>query len=276
MPARPRELTPDRGARHLFGAKMRTHRERAGMSLDGLSDVVNVSRSHLSRIETAEAMPPPSLPPMLDAAFGTDGIFEELFVLAGKEIHDDEFRLRMGLEARARLIEEYIGQMVPGLVQTEDYARAQFETFNPRATREEIENLVTARMSRQVRLQADDAPDLSLILDEAALRRGFGGPEAMQAQLARLAELTFTRTTVIQVVPFELGGHALVGGSLTLLTLDNGTKVAYEEGISTGMLLEDPNTVAAHQRRYDRLSKCALSPSDSAAFIRSVMEALPT
>src|SRR4051812_16290342 len=75
MAPRPRELTPDRSARHLFGAKMRAYRERAAMSLEGLSDVVNISRSHLARIETAEVLPPPSLAPMLDAAFGKDGIF---------------------------------------------------------------------------------------------------------------------------------------------------------------------------------------------------------
>lgn len=132
MPARPRELTPDLSARHLFGAKMRAHRERSGISLEGLSAVVKISRSHLSRIEMAEVMPPPSLPPMLDAAFGTDGIFAELYRLASKEIHPDQFRRRMELEARSRLIEEYSGQIVPGLVQTEDYARALFEVGTPR------------------------------------------------------------------------------------------------------------------------------------------------
>ncbi|WP_338671833.1 helix-turn-helix transcriptional regulator [Streptomyces sp. SCSIO 30461] len=276
MPARPRELTPDRSARHLFGAKMRAHRERAGMSLEGLSNVVRISRSHLSRIETAEAMPPPSLPAMLDAAFGTDGIFEELYRLASKEIHPDQFQRRMELEARAVLIEEYSPQIVPGLVQTEDYARAQFVVSNPKATRDEIEELVTARMIRHARLEADPPPDLSLILDEAVLRRAFGGPSVMHAQLVRLAEMALTPTTVIQVLPFTHGGHPLVGGSLTLMTLDDGARVAYEESITTGTLLEDLSIVAERQRAYDLLRACALSPGDSAAFIRSLMEALPT
>ncbi|MBV9022679.1 MAG: helix-turn-helix domain-containing protein [Streptomycetaceae bacterium] len=276
MPARPRELTPDRGARHLFGAKMRAYRERADMSLEGLSDIVNISRSHLSRIETAEAMPPLSLPAMLDVAFGTDGIFEELYRLASKEIHPDQFRRVMELEAGARLIEEYAGQVVPGLVQTEDYARAQFVVTNPKATQDEIEELVTARLSRQALLRADPPPEYSLILDEAVLRRGFGGPAVMRAQLVRLGELALTPTTVMQVLPFEHGGHALLGGRLTLMTMDNGARVAYEESITAGTLLEDLGIVAERQRAYDLLRACALSPGKSAAFIRSVMEELPT
>ncbi|PJE96513.1 transcriptional regulator [Streptomyces carminius] len=276
MPARPRDLTPDRGARHLFGAKMRAQRERTSMSLEGLADVVNVSRSHLSRIETAEVMPPPSLPTALDMAFETDGIFAELYRLACREIHPDQFRRRMTLEAQSRLIEEYAGQIVPGLVQTEEYARAQFTAANPKAAWEEIDELVTARMSRQALLRGASPPDHSLILDEAVLRRGFGGPAVMRAQLARLAELTLTPATVLQVLPFEHGGHALVGGSLALLTLDGGTQVVWEESITTGTLLEDMESVADRRRAYDLLRACALSPRDSAAFIRSVMEALPT
>ncbi|MFJ9615736.1 helix-turn-helix domain-containing protein [Streptomyces noursei] len=276
MPARPRELTPDRSARHLFGAKMRAYRERGAISLEGLSDVVKISRSHLSRIETAEAMPPPSLPAMLDAAFGTDGIFEELYRLASKEIHPDQYKRRMELEARARLIEEYAGQFVPGLVQTEEYIRASFAAGHPKATRDEIEELVTARMSRQALLVADSPPDLSFILDEAALRRGFGGPVVMRAQLASLAELALTPTTLVQVLPFAAGGHALSGGTLTLMTLDQGARVAYEESIWTGTLIENMDGVTKRQRAYDRVRACALSPHDSAAFIRSVMEALPT
>lgn len=276
MPARPRELTPDRSARHLFGAKMRAHRMRAGMSLEALNDVVNISRSHLARIETAEAMPPPDLPPRLDAAFGTDGIFQELYRLAAKEIHPDQFKRLMELEARAQVIREYGAQIVPGRLQTEDYARAQFRQANPWAPEDRIEELVTARMSRQSVLSSDTLMDYSAVLDEATLRRGFGGPAAMRAQLARLAELTLTQTTMIQVVPFDFGGHGLAGGTLVLMTLEDGARFAYEESITTGTLMEDLESVIKRQRVYDLLRASALSPDDSAAFIRSVMEVLPT
>ncbi|MES4902374.1 MULTISPECIES: helix-turn-helix transcriptional regulator [unclassified Streptomyces] len=276
MPARPRALTPDRSARHLFGSEMRRLREAAGMSLEALARVTSFSKSSLARFETAESMIPPELPSILDAAFGTDGIFEKLYALARKEIHPDQFRRRMELEARARIIREYACQIVPGLVQTEGYARAQFEKHNPKATPNEIDELWSARASRQVLLQADPAPDLFYILDEAVIRRHFGGPAVMRAQLARLIDLTETPTTVVQVLPFEHGGHALVGGTLTLMTLDSGSQVAYEESITTGTLLEGNEAVAFLQRSYDLLTAHALSPGDSAALIQSTMEALPT
>ncbi|MFF7023456.1 Scr1 family TA system antitoxin-like transcriptional regulator [Streptomyces klenkii] len=273
MPARPRPLTPDRSARHLFGAKMRAY--RGSMSLERLAEIVNFSKSHLARVETAESMPPPELPALLDAAFDTDGIFVELYQVARREIHPDQFRRRMELEAKARFIAEYTGQLMPGLAQTEEYARLLFRAHNPRANESEIDDLVAARMTRQALLRADDPPDYSVIIDEAVLRRGFGGPSVMRVQLARLIDLNLGPTSMMQVLPFAYGGHALMGGSMALLTLDDGTQVVWEEGATSGTLMEDFDSVATRRRYHDQLRSCALSPTDSAAFVRSVMEELP-
>lgn len=244
------------------------------MSLEGLGSVVRYSKSSLARFETAEIMIPPDLPAKLDKAFGTDGIFRKLYMLARKEIHPDQFRRVLNLETRAQVIQQYVGQIMPGLVQTEAYARALFEMHNPRTTCDEIEELVTARIGRQALLHTDPAPDLSLILDEAVLRRSYGGPLVMQAQLDRLLDLTLTPTSTVQVLPFAHGGHALAGGSLKLMTLDDGTQVAYEESISSGTLFEEKNLVASRLRAYDLLRACALSPKETAVMIRTTMEAL--
>ncbi|MFF8367821.1 Scr1 family TA system antitoxin-like transcriptional regulator [Streptomyces lydicus] len=273
--ARSKELTPDRSARHLFGAKLREYRESRGWSLEALSDRVKLSKSHLSRIEIADYMPPPELAPVLDELFETEGTFVELFALARKEIHPDQFKRRMELEERATVIREYTPQLVPGLLQTGGYARAQFVMHNPKAAPEKIEELLTARMGRQALLLAEPSPDYSVILDEAVLRRAYGGPAVMRDQLSRLVDYALTPTSYIQVLPFNHGGHALVGGSLSLWTLENGQQVAYEESITTGTLLEDKTIVSGRVRAYDLLSASALSPAESADFIRSVMEALP-
>lgn len=275
MPARPKELTPDRSARHLFGARLRRHRDLAGLSLEKLASIVNSSRSTLSRVENAEVMPPPELPALLDAAFGTDGLFQDLYDLAVCEIHPDQFQRRMKLEARARRIREVGSQIVPGLLQTEDYARAQFRVHNRRAPQEHIEELVIDRMHRQAILRGKPDADMGWVLDEACLRRIYGSPAVMRTQLARLIDLTVTATTVLQVMPFEAGPHALLGGTLSLLTLDDGTEVVYEESINTGTLLEDQGSCDRYRQSYDLLTACALSPSASADFLRSVLEALP-
>ncbi|AXK34116.1 XRE family transcriptional regulator [Streptomyces armeniacus] len=272
--ARARELTPDRSARHLFGAELRARREAAGMSLERLASVVPQSRSHLARIEVAAYMIPPELPAHLDAAFQTDGFFGKLYALARHEVHPDKYRRRMELETRARAISCYAGQLVPGLLQTEGYARALFRVSNPRASDAEIGEMVAVRMGRQTLLAADPAPHLSVVLDEATIRRPIGGPAVMREQLARLAELVDTPSSVVQVLPFEHGEHALLGGTLNLLTLDDGSTVAYEESIATGQLLEDAERVVTRSRSYDLLRSYALSPTDTAAFLGSVMEAL--
>lgn len=182
----------------------------------------------------------------------------------------------MELEARSHTVDEYAGQIVPGLVQTEEYARELFRETHPKGTQDEIEQLVTARMSRQLLLNGPSALDLFMILDEAVIRRPVGGPKAMRAQLARLIDLSDGPNTCVQVLPFSHGAHALMGGALALMTLDDKHVVAYEESIDTGTLLEDPESVSVRRRRYHLMRAYALPPRDSAALIRSVMEALPT
>ncbi|MCZ7417017.1 MULTISPECIES: helix-turn-helix domain-containing protein [unclassified Streptomyces] len=271
-PARP--LTPHRSARHLFGAEIRRHRELAGMSLERLADIVNYSKSHLARIETAEAMVPPTLPARLDAAFGSDGLFERLYGLARTEIHPDRYRRRMELEAQARVIDEYAGHLVPGLFQTEPYAHAVFRVHNDTASAEEIEEKVAARMSRQTLLHSKSLAEVSVILDEAVIRRPVGGREVMREQLRRLAVLADTPNTVMQLLPFTHGEHALLGGALTLMTLGDRSCVAYEESIDSGTLFEDEERVAARRRAYDRLRAHALSPKETAAILTAASEAL--
>ncbi|CAM5368973.1 helix-turn-helix domain-containing protein [Streptomyces abikoensis] len=273
MPARPRPLTPTRSARHLFGAKMRAY--RGSMSLERLAEIVNFSKSHLARVETADSMPPPELPALLDAQFGTDGIFSELYELARNESSPDQLARRMALEAQACVIAEYTCQVVPGLLQTAEFTRALYKIHYPRHTEDAIEEAVNRRMSRQAVFRRDNPPEYSAILDEAALHRGFGGPAVMRAQLARLIELMRTSMGVVQVLPFAYGGHPLVGGSLALFTLEDGTQVAWEESSDNGTLMEDLERVVARRSSYDLLRSCALSPSESVAFIRSVMETLP-
>ncbi|MEV6671565.1 helix-turn-helix transcriptional regulator [Streptomyces sp. NPDC051162] len=274
MPART-ELTPDRSARHLFGAKLQRYREQAGLSLEKLASIVNSSRSALSRVEHAEVMPDQDLPAKLDAAFGTDGIFVELYALAVKEIHPDQFQRLMSLEARAKRVRGLGAQIIPGLLQTKDYSRAQFQVHDPRATPERVDELIIGRMHRQAILRGKPNADLGWVLDEACLRRLYGTPDVARAQLERLAHLTYTPSTTIQVLPFSAGPHGLLNGALTLLTLEEGTEVAYEEAMTTGTLLEDQAACDQHRRAYDLLSARALSPEESADFIRSVMEALP-
>ncbi|WP_432094816.1 helix-turn-helix domain-containing protein [Streptomyces sp. bgisy100] len=264
-------LTPDRSARHFYGAEMRRHREAAQLSLVQLAKIVNSSKSGLARVETAELMPPPELSRALDAAFGTDGLFARLYDLAKREAHPDQYRRYMDFEARATDIEQYGAQVLPGLLQTPGYARA-FLGCQPDLTPEQLEERVAARMARQERLRSESPPCRWAVLDESVLRRRVGDRNCMLEQLASLLEQVDTPVSRVQVMPFDAGEHPLLGGSLTVLTLADGPAVAYEEGIEAGHLYEDPEAVKKRRRRYDVLRANALSLAESAALIRSAME----
>ncbi|MER6101077.1 helix-turn-helix transcriptional regulator [Streptomyces sp. NPDC001832] len=271
MTFKPQPLTPYLSARHYFGSEQRRHRERADLSLVQLADILNSSKSTLARIETAELMPPPDIPGRLDAAFGTDKHFHGLYELAKREIHPDQYRRYMDFESKAEVIEQYGAQALPGLLQTEEYAR-EFLRCQRDLSQEQVEQRVTARMSRQERQRSDAPPFRWAIIDEAALRRQMGSPVVMHEQLASLLAQVDTPDSNIQVMPFSAGLHSLMGGALTLLTLTDGTRVAYEEGIQAGHLYEDPDVVKKWRRQYEVLRANALSLPESALMIRTVME----
>jgi transcriptional regulator with XRE-family HTH domain len=255
----------------MFGSEMRRLREQSGMSLAQLSGIVNSSTSSLHRIETAESMIPKGLPGQLDAAFGVDGWFTNLYALASIEAHPDRYRRWMELETRARRIDGYAGHYVPGLLQTEGYARAVLASGNPA---EAVPDLLAARLDRQGIRCGDRPPFMTVVLDEAVIRRAIGGREVMREQLETLLPLVHSEISTVQVLPFHAGEHPLLGGALNLLTLDDGTVVAYEESIASGTLYEDAESIEIRRRKYDRVRANALSATDSAAALRAAMEDL--
>lgn len=216
-------------------------------------------------------MPPPDIPGRLDAAFGTDKHFHGLYELAKKEIHPDQYRRYMDFESKAEVIEQYGAQALPGLLQTEAYAR-EFLRCQKDLSLDQIEQRVAARMSRQERQRSSTPPFRWAIIDEAALRRQMGSPVSMSEQLASLLDQVDTPDSNIQVMPFSAGLHSLMGCALTLLTLADGTRVAYEEGIQAGHLYEDPSRVEKWRRQYEVLRANALSLPESAHMIRTLME----
>ncbi|MEN2418696.1 helix-turn-helix transcriptional regulator [Streptomyces rimosus] len=266
-----RALTPYVSARHYFGSEQRRHREAARLSLVQLAAVVNSSKSTLARIETAELLAPYDLPPRLDAAFGTGEHFYGLYQLAKREAHPDQYRRFMDLEERAETIETYEPQVVPGLFQTEAYARVLLRCQED-STEEQVEELVAARMSRQERQKSGSPPFRWTIIDEAVLRRQVGDRNCMHEQLASLLAQGNTPDSKVQVMPFRAGPHSLMGGALNMLTLPNGSPAAYEEGIEIGHLHEDPDTVRKWRRQYEVLRANALSLTESAELIRKAME----
>jgi hypothetical protein len=160
---------------------------------------------------------------------------------------------------------------VPGLLQTEDYARAILRAGRPRDGEAEIERLVAARMARQAILTREHPPLLWVVLNEAVLRRPVGGRAVMRAQIAHLAAAAQSRHTVIQVLPFAAGEHAEMGGARVIVSLPDEGDVVYVEGPGSGQIIGTPEEVAECALRFDLLRAVALSPDESVAMIAKMI-----
>ncbi|MGW0812344.1 helix-turn-helix domain-containing protein [Streptomyces viridiviolaceus] len=257
----------------LFGARVRRLRIAAGLTQAELGDRTHVVSTRITQIERASgAKPTLDLARALDAALGADDLLVELWPYVYREAFPDWSRKFMEYSERAVAIRQYAAHVVPGLLQTEDYARAVLSLDALLDSEEQLEERVTARMGRQERLSSPDRPELWVILDEAVLRRPIGGNAVMVKQLARLLDAAAERHITVQVLPFDSGGHEAMGGSLTILTLPDGAEVAYTEGADYGQLIEEPAHVSRYKVIYDRLRAAALPPIMSLDMIRSAME----
>ncbi|MER6804613.1 MULTISPECIES: helix-turn-helix domain-containing protein [Streptomyces] len=257
----------------LFGARVRRLRTAAGLTQAELGAMTHVVSTRITQIERASgAKPTLELARALDAVLGADDLLVELWPYVYREAFPDWSRRFMEYSERAVAIREYAAHVIPCLLQTEEYARAVLKVGRTLGSKEQLEERVAVRMGRQKRLDMADRPELWVVLDEAVLRRPVGGRPVMYEQLERLLGTRDESYATVQVLPFDQGEHEVMGGSLTVLTLPDGSEVAYTEGAHYGQLIEDPDEVRRFSLTYDRLRAAALPPLMSLDMIRSVRE----
>ncbi|MCC3655196.1 helix-turn-helix transcriptional regulator [Streptomyces sp. S07_1.15] len=265
------DLDPYSSPKTFFGAELRRLREAAGLTQLQLGERVFCSRDYISRFESASRRPQPEVSRLLDEVLGSGEHLQRLCRLARRSKHPDYFADAADLEKHAATISEYAPMLIPGLLQTEAYARGLTRATLPYAARDEVQAHVTARMERGGRLDDPGAPELWAILHEAALRVPVDGPEVMREQLDRLVTMGHDHSRVIvQVVPYSAGPHPLMYGTTLLMTFDDAPPVAYTEGAHTGQLIDEPALVAKFDRSYDHVRAAALTPRTSLALIESV------
>ncbi|MEW2116887.1 helix-turn-helix transcriptional regulator [Streptomyces sp. NPDC005474] len=264
-------LDPYTSPRVFYGCELRRVREEAGYSQEQLGEKVFCSGTYIGQFESATRRPQPDLSRLFDQVFGTGKHFERLCDLARKSKHADYFADAAELEKLAKTISEYAPMLVPGLLQTEGYARALTKVTLPFASADEIEGHVATRMQRAKLLDSAKAPEVWALIHEATLRTPVGRPGVMAEQLARLVDMGHNHQCVmVQVVPFAEGPHALMYGTVILMTFADAPAVAYTESAHSGQLIDDPGLVAKYQRSYDLARAAALSPKASLALIESV------
>lgn len=248
-----------------------TLREKANKSLSQLAEDTGYDRSYLNRLENGQRLSKPTVMEDLDSYYGTGTLLFKLWKHARDDVIVDRYKLFMQYEEGAVIMHKYM-EVMPGLLQTEDYARVVLSSAQNRWSPEELEEQVAARVGRQELLRRTPAPNVRVILNESVLRRPTADPKTWADQLTHLVEAADRPAIVLQVLPFSTGVHDLLGGSLSLLWQADGSGVAYLEGNKLGQLTEDPQAVARHRLSYDRVRDAALSPSASVDFVRKIME----
>ncbi|NUP19158.1 MAG: helix-turn-helix transcriptional regulator [Streptomyces sp.] len=258
--------------RAVLGRTLKFLREKAGKSLSQLADETGYDKSYLSRMESGKRLSKVTVMEDLDDYYECGDLLVSHWKNARLDAFMDQFKRFMELEATARIMWKFVPG-VPGLLQTEDFAKEVLSGYQ--ATPEDddwVEEQVAARIGRQYLLRQKPEPNIRIIMDEYAFRRPAALSKTWDDQLLRIEAVAMWPNVTLQVLPFTAGVHHHMHGSLTLLWQKDGSGVAYAEGNDWGQLIEDPDEVLRHHLSYDRLRDVALSPSDSLAFVRDVLE----
>ncbi|MFB8119356.1 Scr1 family TA system antitoxin-like transcriptional regulator [Streptomyces sp. NPDC055962] len=268
----PKKLDPSSSPRALLGAELRHRREAADLSQEDLGAPLFVSGSFIGQLEAGTRRMQIDQAQKLDEVLGADGFFVRNCAALRKSKYPDHFAEAAEAERLATTIREYAPLLIPGLLQTEAYARAVFRAYQPTATEDVIDELVAARLERAQLLTDPTTPLLWVVLDEAVLRRRVGEPGVMAEALRHVTGLVRQHRIIAQVLPFSAGAHTAMGGGLKLMGFADAPPLAYLDGLGSGQLLDEPSMVRTYGLTYDLLVAGALSPGDSLALIRSVAE----
>ncbi|WP_372409033.1 helix-turn-helix transcriptional regulator [Streptomyces luteireticuli] len=251
---------------------MRKRRLRAGWTQRELGEKVHLSHGRIAQIELGNEVPAEDVSKRLDEVLGAEGELHELWMHVERIPLKGWMQNYIDCEARAVAMHKYLAYWLPGLLQTEAYARELMSAYYPWYSPDEIQKQVERRLARQSILTRPEPPFLWMVLDEAILRRPVGGPAVMYEQLARLVNSAQAPNVKVQVLPFAVGVHAALGCSLTLLAFERGPDVAYLEGSDTGSLVRDRASVLRYSHRYDHVHAAALPPDDSIALLERTMK----
>jgi len=267
------EMAPSRDDDHsalaLFAAELQAARTRAGMSQDELAARINYSPSLVGMVESMRRVPRLDFAQRCDEALATTGTFARLHEHLRTAPFPSWFRPFAQHEAEATSLRTFELVLVPGLLQTGEYARALLST-KVGATEDDVDQLVTARLERQAILDRDNPPLLWVLIDEDALHRPVGGRDVMRIQVEHLAEMAGRPNVVVQVIPADVGAHQGLVGAFVIADFAKAPSIVYLETALTGLVVERAEDVAAVTLTYDTLKTEALPRAASLGLLREV------
>lgn len=273
--------------RRRLAAELRQLRADRRLTLDEVAIAVDLAKSTLSRIETGQLAARPVVVRALLAAYGITGADAEALLRQAREagrrgwwyayrdVLPDQYVDYIALETDASAIRQYEPRFVPGLLQTEAYARRVFQAMIPPLAGDEVSRQVAVRARRQQRLSAERPLELSAVIDEAALRRPIGPPDLMAEQIDRIVAVAARQNVTIQVLPSAVGAHPGMLGAFSVITLPDpsGYDVVYVEGMGGARFLEEAVEVRHGGLVIERLRALALDPDASLALLADIRAA---
>ncbi|MDQ0814656.1 transcriptional regulator with XRE-family HTH domain [Streptomyces sp. B3I7] len=276
--------------RRKLGAELRAQRARAGLTSGQAASRVGWHQSKVSRIETGSSgVKPADVRLLLDAYGVVDPQLRELLlVLAGSEdgggrqnwwhayrgVLPPAYRDFISLESQASAMRTLETLVVPGLLQTPEYARAVTRAAIGPPDDANLDTLVEVRLARQDVLRADPPLRMSAVLDEAVLRREVGGPEVMEAQLRRLVTAARLPHVRLQVLPFAAGAHIGITGPFVIFSFPSTSDldVVVLDHLTSSLYLERKEELQAYAEAFSTLQSNALSPEDSLDHLTALAE----
>ncbi|MBO4210664.1 helix-turn-helix domain-containing protein [Micromonospora echinofusca] len=266
--------------RRRIARELRHLRERTGMTLDQAARQLDMSKSNLSRIENAQIGIKPRDVRAALALYQVTGEDAEALIEIARgaqqrgwwqnysDVLPEWFEFYVGLEAEAATLRTYEAESVPGLLQTEEYARAIYRLT---AGEDGVDRKVAARMQRQEVLHQKQPVQLSVVLNEAVLRRPVGGAAVMRDQLRQMLDISQLPNVTIQVLPFAAGGHPAMTTPYVILGFADAAEepVVYLDNLTMGLALEEAAHVHGYTLVHEKLSRMALTPEDSATYLEA-------
>ncbi|MCX4725739.1 helix-turn-helix transcriptional regulator [Streptomyces sp. NBC_01306] len=268
-----KELDPESSPAAAYGARMRRLREKRGWSQEDLAGSLECSSQHVSAVETCRK--PPTLPfsRKVDLALGLTGSTDS-FEREWREMRRgsllEGFPEYVGYEGRAVEIRLFEVGLIPGLLQTSEYARtlANGDVQRGAITPQQADERVSLLAERQAALVRPTPPMVLVVMDESCIRQAIGGPEVMKAQLQRLVEVAALPNWVLQVSPFAVGARRSFNLPVNLLTLADRSIIAYAESQAQGHMERETTAVVPMLTAYHQLQAEVLSQAASVAMIQ--------
>ena len=269
--------------RRRLGAELRRLREEAGLTIERVAKSMECSDSKISRIENGQVgASPRDVRDMLEL-YDVPAQQRDALIEIAREARQKGWwhayrdlsvvvPASIGLEDTATTMRMYAALLVPGLLQTRDYASAVLRALQPGLDAEEFERWVDLRIRRQSLLDRADAPTLWAILDEAALRRPVGGPRVMAEQVRRLAEAAERPNVTLQVLPFGAGEHAGMDGGFTIFGFSRSadSDVVHLDNTTGDLYLENPEEIRRYNEVFEQLRAAALGVEKSLALAEEI------